>query len=123
MLRISRPTSSRRSVPSEQFVVILTTFPVDRDVEQFAKTLVEERLAACVNILPPMRSIYRWKGAIEDAEERQLLIKTNTDRAHDLETRIKALHPYDVPEFLVISVLDGSRDYLSWVSENTRLSG
>ena len=120
MLRISRPISSRRSVPSDQFVVILTTFPVDRDVEQFARTLVEERLAACVNILPPMQSIYRWKDAIESAEERQLLIKTNTDRVHDLETRIKASHPYEVPEFLVISVLDGSRDYLSWVAEHSK---
>jgi periplasmic divalent cation tolerance protein len=107
-------------VPSDQFVVILTTFPVDGDVEQFAKTLVEERLAACVNVLAPMRSIYRWKGAIESADERQLVIKTNTDRVHDLETRIKALHPYDVPEFLVISVLDGSPDYLAWVAENTK---
>lgn len=123
MSRISRPTSSRRSVPSDQFVVILTTFPADRDPEKLAHTLVEERLAACVNVLPPMRSIYAWKGAIETADERQVLIKTNTDRVHDLETRIKALHPYEVPEFLVISVLHGSRDYLSWVSESTRLSG
>jgi periplasmic divalent cation tolerance protein len=107
-------------VPSDQFVVVLTTFPVDRDVEQFAKTLVEERLAACVNVLPPMRSIYAWKGAIERADERQLLIKTNIDRVRDLETRIKALHPYDVPEFLVISVLDGNRDYLSWVADSTK---
>ena len=107
-------------MPSDQFVVVLTTFPVDRDVDQFARTLVEERLAACVNVLAPMRSIYRWKGAIESADERQLVIKTNTDRVHDLETRIKALHPYDVPEFLVLSVLDGSRDYLSWVAENTK---
>jgi periplasmic divalent cation tolerance protein len=107
-------------VPSDQFVVVLTTFPTDGDAEKLAQTLVEERLAACVNILPPMRSIYKWQGAIERADERQLLIKTNTDRVHDLETRIKALHPYDVPEFLVISVLDGSRDYLSWVAENTK---
>ena len=105
---------------SDQFVVVLTTFPVDRDVEHFAKTLIEEHLAACVNVLAPMRSIYRWKGAIESAEEHQLLIKTNTDRVHDLETRIKTLHPYDVPEFLVISVLDGSHDYLSWVAESTK---
>ena len=106
-------------MPSDQFVIVLTTFPVDRDVDQLARTLVEERLAACVNILPAMRSIYAWKGAIENAEERQLLIKTNSDRVHDLETRIKALHPYDVPEFLVISVLDGSHGYLSWVADST----
>ncbi|HEU4749306.1 MAG TPA: divalent-cation tolerance protein CutA [Gemmatimonadaceae bacterium] len=110
-------------MPSEQFVVVLTTFPADGDAEKLAQTLVEERLAACVNILPPMRSIYRWKGAIERADERQLLIKTVTHRVVELESRLKALHPYDVPEFLVLSVLEGGRDYLTWVAENTRQSG
>ena len=104
---------------SEQFVVVMTTFPGSGDVETFAATLVEERLAACVNVLPPMRSIYRWDGAVERADERQLLIKTTTDRVHDLEVRIKALHGYEVPEFLVIGVLDGSREYLSWIAETT----
>ena len=99
---------------------MLTTFPADGDAETFASTLVTERLAACVNVLPPMRSIYTWKGVVERADERQLLIKTQTDRVRDLEVRIKALHPYDVPEFLVIAVVDGSRDYLSWVAESTR---
>ena len=107
-------------MPSDQFVVVLTTFPVDGDIDQFARSLVEERLAACVNVLAPMRSIYRWKGAIESADERQLVIKTNSDRVHELETRIKALHPYEVPEFLVISVLDGSREYLAWVADSTK---
>jgi len=106
-------------VPSDQFVVVLTTFPADGDAETFARTLVEERLAACVNILPPMRSIYMWKGAIERADERQLLIKTATHRVAQLETRLKALHPYDVPEFLVLSILEGSRHYLSWLADST----
>ena len=110
-------------MPSDQFVVVLTTFPADGDAEQLAHTLVEERLAACVNILPPMRSIYRWQGAIERADERQLLIKTTAHRVAELETRLKALHPYDLPEFLILSVLDGSRGYLSWVAENTSQSG
>ena len=107
-------------MPSEEFAVVLTTFPADGDAETFASTLVTERLAACVNVLPPMRSIYTWKGIVERADERQLVIKTQIDRVRDLEVRIKALHPYDVPEFLVIAVLDGSRDYLSWVAESTR---
>ena len=106
-------------MPSDQFVVVLTTFPADGDAETFARTLVEERLAACVNILPPMRSIYMWKGAIERADERQLLIKTATHRVAQLETRLKALHPYDVPEFLVLSILEGSRHYLSWLADST----
>ena len=120
MSRISKPISSRRSVPSDQFVVILTTFPVDRDVEPFARTLVEERLAACVNVLPAMTSIYSWKGSIEKSDEHQIVIKTSSSRVRDLETRLKALHPYEVPEFVVIPIVEGSHDYLAWVAENTK---
>ena len=107
-------------MPSDQFVLVLTTFPADADAEAFARALVEARLAACVNVLPPMRSIYTWKGATEQADERQLLIKTATHRVKELETRVKALHPYEVPEFLVISVREGNGDYLSWLAESTR---
>jgi periplasmic divalent cation tolerance protein len=109
-------------VASEEFVVVLTTFPADWDVETFAATLIKERLAACINVLPPMRSIYTWEGKIERADERQLLIKTRTDRVHELETRLKALHRYEIPEFLVIPVLDGSREYLAWIAESTHPS-
>ncbi|HEX7281947.1 MAG TPA: divalent-cation tolerance protein CutA [Vicinamibacterales bacterium] len=104
---------------SEEFVVVLTTFPANGDVEVFASTLVQERLAACVNVLPNVRSIYTWDGKIERADERQLLIKTRTDRVHELETRLKALHRYEIPEFLVIPVMDGSREYLSWIATST----
>jgi periplasmic divalent cation tolerance protein len=100
----------------QNVVLVLTTFPADGDAEKFARSLVEERLAACVNILPPMRSIYSWKGEIETANERQLLIKTTTPRVPELEARVKTLHPYEVPEFLVVAVLDGSTDYFSWVA-------
>jgi periplasmic divalent cation tolerance protein len=106
-------------VTSEEFVVVLTTFPANGDVEVFASTLVQERLAACVNVLPNVRSIYTWDGKIERADERQLLIKTRTDRVHELETRLKALHRYEIPEFLVIPVMDGSREYLSWIATST----
>jgi periplasmic divalent cation tolerance protein len=106
-------------VASEEFVVVLTTFPADGDVETFAATLIKERLAACVNALAPMRSIYTWEGKIERADERQLLIKTRTDRLHELETRLKELHRYEIPEFLVIPVLDGSREYLAWIADVT----
>ena len=104
---------------SADYVIVLTTFPVDQDADGFARALVSEHLAACVNVLPPMRSIYRWKGAIESADEHQLVIKTTTERVRDLETRIKSLHPYDVPEFLVVSIADGTPEYLSWISEST----
>lgn len=105
---------------SDQFVLVLTTFPATGDASAFARAIVEEKLAACVSILPPMQSIYRWKGAIEQAEERQVLIKTTAVNVDVLQLRVKALHPYDVPEFLVIPVNAGSPDYLSWLAEATR---
>lgn len=101
------------------FVIVLTTFPADREADPLAQALVDEGLAACVNVLPVMRSIYRWQGATERADERQLVIKTRRSRVGDLEARIRQLHPYDVPELLVIPILDGSADYLSWLAENT----
>lgn len=105
---------------SDQFVLVLTTFPADGDVSAFARALIEEKLAACVSILPAMQSVYRWKGAIEEANERQILIKTTAINVDVLQLRVKALHPYDVPEFLVFSVTAGSPDYLSWLAEETR---
>jgi periplasmic divalent cation tolerance protein len=103
----------------EHFVLVLTTFPADRDADHFARTLVEERLAACVNVLPAMRSIYSWKGEIENSEERQLIIKTSKTQVASLQARFHDLHPYDVPEFLVIPIDEGSPAYLAWLSENT----
>ncbi len=105
---------------SDQFVLVLTTLPDDGDVSAFARTLVEEKLAACVSVLPPMQSTYRWKGDIEQALERQVVIKTTAVNVDVLQLRVKALHPYDVPEFLVFSVDYGSPDYLSWLAEETR---
>ena len=106
-------------MPSDQFVIVLTTLPVEGDAEKLASQLVEERLAACVNILPAMRSVYRWKDAIEKADERQLVIKTTRARVTELEARLRTLHPYDVPEFVVLPVDSGSADYLSWLSDST----
>src|SRR4051812_22775696 len=107
MSRTCRPILTRRSVPCDRYVIALTTLPADGDAEQLARQLVEERLAACVSILPPMRSVYRWKGAVESADERQLLIKTTADQLTALEARVRTLHPYDVPEFLVVSIAEG----------------
>ena len=104
----------------EQSILVLTTFPAEGDVEQLAATLVEERLAACVNILPAMRSIYRWQGKVEKADERQLLIKTSLGRMPALEKRVKELHPYDVPEFLAVMIDRTADDYLSWLTDSTR---
>jgi len=101
------------------FILVLTTLPADGEPEKLASQLVAERLAACVNILPAMRSVYRWKNAIERADERQLVIKTTRARVTALESRLRALHPYDVPEFLVLPLDSGSADYLSWLTEST----
>ena len=101
------------------FLIVLTTFPLDRDADQLARTLVGERLAACVNILPAMRSIYTWKGTVEEADERQILIKTTKERFRELESRLRELHPYETPELLAIPVLQGSHDYLAWVRDST----
>ena len=99
--------------------MVLTTIPVDFDAAGLASTLVGERLAACVNLLPPMDSIYRWKGEVETAKERQVLIKTAVAKLEALQQRIKDLHPYDVPEILVLSVAGGSDAYLAWLRESS----
>ena len=104
----------------EQVVLVLTTLPADGDAEKLAATLIEERLAACVNILPPMRSVYRWHGKVETADERQLVIKTSFDRMSALEKRVKELHPYEVPEFLALTVNHTATDYLAWLADSTR---
>jgi periplasmic divalent cation tolerance protein len=100
-------------------VVILTTMPDDTRADELARTLVDERLAACVNVHAAMTSTYRWKSAVEREPERQLVIKTTRDRVAALEVRLRALHPYELPEFLVLSVEGGSDAYLRWVREST----
>ena len=101
-----------------EYVLVLTTFP-EEGADTLAIALVEERLAACVNVLEPMRSIYRWKGRVETAVERQVLIKTKAANVANLEVRIKELHPYDLPEFVVIAIDAGSHAYLSWLGESS----
>lgn len=104
-------------------VIVLTTLPIDAErTATFARTLVEEGLAACVNVLPPMESIYRWQGTIHTDPEQQLIIKTVSTRLDDLKARIAALHPYEVPELLVLSVTDGSDAYLAWLRQSVSIS-
>ena len=102
-----------------QAVIVITTFPSNGDVAALAHTLVSERLAACVNVLPQMESTYRWQGAVDTASERQLIIKTESSRIESLKQRLSALHPYDVPELLVLAVADGGESYLRWITEST----
>lgn len=98
-------------------VIILSTIGATADARAFARTLVNERLAACVNVLPPMTSVYRWKGAVEEEREQQLVIKTTSGRVAAIEARFRELHPYELPEFLVLDA-DASAAYLVWIRES-----
>ncbi len=98
--------------------MVLTTLGAGTDASVLARTLVDERLAACVNVLPPMTSTYRWKGTVEQEREQQVIIKTTADRVAALEARLRQLHPYDLPEFLVLDAR-GSAAYAAWVREST----
>jgi periplasmic divalent cation tolerance protein len=109
-------------MPSE-YAIVLTTLPASADAAAMARALVDGRLAACVNLLPPMESIYRWQGRVEHETERQLVIKTSRDRIDALRGRLHTLHPYDVPEFVVLPIVDGSGAYLRWIGESTREDG
>jgi len=104
-------------------VIVLTTWPADADPAPLATTLVEERLAACINLLSPMESVYRWHGVVERAAERQVIIKTAATVVEALLARLKALHPYEVPEMLVLPVTGGGDEYLRWIGENTGRMG
>ena len=99
-------------------VIVLTTLAADADAGALARTLVAERLAACVNVLPVMTSVYRWQGRVEEEHEQQLVIKTGADRVAALAARFRELHPYEVPEFLVLRVSEGSDAYLRWIRDS-----
>jgi periplasmic divalent cation tolerance protein len=99
-------------------ILVLTTMPDDDRADAVARTLVEEQLAACVNVHGPMVSTYRWQGQIEREAERQLVIKTTRERLPDLEARLRALHPYELPEFVVIAA-NSSDAYGKWVAGQT----
>jgi periplasmic divalent cation tolerance protein len=101
-------------------LVVLTTLEKQEDGERLAKLLVERELAACVQILPPMISIYRWQGAVERANEVLLLIKTTRAAYPRLETTIKENHPYQTPEIVALSVEAGSDEYLSWLAASVK---
>jgi periplasmic divalent cation tolerance protein len=98
-------------------ILVLSTTPAGDDTaERIARTLIDERLAACVNIHAPIVSIYRWKGTVEHDSERQLIIKTTRAALPALEKRLHEIHPYELPEFIVVPASGGSEKYLDWVS-------
>src|SRR5262245_24515316 len=104
-------------------VLVLSTAPAapgNDTAEQIARALIDERLAACVNLHAPMVSIYRWKGAVEKDNERQLVIKTTRGALPALEKRLRELHPYELPELIVISAAGGGDKDLEWVRQAVR---
>lgn len=103
-----------------QVVAVLITAPEEETARRIARALVEERLAACVNLLPGVRSIYRWQGAVEEATEVLLIAKTHAERVAALAARVRALHPYELPEVVTLPVTDGSEAYLRWVVAESR---
>jgi periplasmic divalent cation tolerance protein len=100
--------------------IVLTTAPTKEEARKIANTLVEEKLAACVSIVPQVESIYRWQGKVESAAELLLVIKTTKERWAAVRDRILAVHSYDTPECISFDLCDGSEPYLAWITDNTR---
>ena len=98
--------------------IILTTAGSQEEARKIANALIERRLAACVNIVPQIESIYRWQGKVENAAECLLVIKTQASVFAQVRDAIRELHSYELPECLVLEITDGSTDYLSWIASN-----
>jgi periplasmic divalent cation tolerance protein len=102
--------------------VVLTTVSSDDEAVKLVRALLDKRLIACGTLLPGARSIYRWQGKIADERETVLLLKTRSARVQQLQEAFRELHPYKVPEFLVLSVDTGLEKYIEWINEETSLS-
>lgn len=98
-------------------VLVLTTVPSAEVGATLARTLVQARLAACVNVLPPMTSIYRWKGEVQQDTECQVIVKTLRSRVDEVRALMRRTHPYELPEFVVVPVEAGESAYLAWVAD------
>ena|SRR5581483_4923634 len=100
------------------YKLVLTTAGSQEEAEKIARALVERRLAACVNLIPQMRSIYRWEGKVDEARECLLLVKTTVSAVDRVRDAIRELHSYELPEVIVIGIESGSEKYLSWIGES-----
>jgi periplasmic divalent cation tolerance protein len=103
-----------------EFIVVLVTCGSEEEALKIANSLVEERVAACVNLVSPVRSIYRWEGKIWDEKEWILIVKTQKERFGELERAVKSLHSYSVPEIIGLPIVEGSSPYLEWLKEMTQ---
>jgi periplasmic divalent cation tolerance protein len=99
-------------------LLVLTTTGSEAEAQQIAHALVDRQLAACVNIVPKIQSVYRWEGKVESAEEFLLLIKTGKSRQTEVCAAIRELHSYELPECIVISIESGSKEYLKWIADS-----
>lgn len=113
------PLAGSEAASAGAVQVALITAPDATTATGIARTLVEERLAACVNVVPGVRSVYRYQGRIHEDVEALLIVKTRAERAGALEARVRALHPYELPEVLRLAAAGGSPPYLAWVLEET----
>jgi periplasmic divalent cation tolerance protein len=103
----------------QSFVQVITTVSEKKDAERLTKEILDKKLGACVQIIGPIKSVYRWKGKIEKALGWVCLIKTRKTLYKKVESAIRKIHPYEVPEIIVIPITEGSRDYLKWLSDET----
>ncbi len=101
--------------------MVYTTASSENEAAQIARTVVEEQLAACANIVPGIRSIYRWEGTVEDEMESLVFLKTAVTTVDRLIVRIRELHSYDVPDIVVVPIVNGHAPYLDWILENTTI--
>jgi periplasmic divalent cation tolerance protein len=104
-------------------ILVLSTAGSDQEASKIAQGLVERRLAACVNIVPNVRSIYRWQGKIEESPEYLLIIKTEEGRFTALRAALEEMHSYELPECIAVPISHGSERYLDWIAESTQSSG
>lgn len=106
-------------MPAAGARIVMVTAADERQARSIARTLVDERIAACVNIVGPIRSVYRWRDAVEDEQESLLFIKTRAALVSRIERRVKELHSYEIPEVLALTPSAGSSGYLRWLLEST----
>jgi periplasmic divalent cation tolerance protein len=102
----------------DEIILVLSTLPADAEPVQLSRDLVEQRLAACVTVIAPVVSVYRWQGEVHSDREQQLVMKTTRGRLDALWNAVKARHPYETPEFVVIPHVEGNADYLEWIRKS-----
>jgi periplasmic divalent cation tolerance protein len=105
----------------EHYIIAITTTPSKNEAEKIAKTLLEERLIACANIIGPVQSLFWWQSKIDEAQEHLILMKTRKDLFSKLSEKVKALHSYQVPEIIAMPIVEGFKPYLEWLESSLKM--